>query len=315
MGRDTYQAPSPALNLTAITSTISWTTRPKLAWNFIPAADPGFHQPHFTSIRMRRSPEADFEVGGRRYGLFTHDWRVEPVSVWLSTKAEREMQPDLTLEQLEAALPRPLLVLSQPEFEESVRQALGDCTRPALLAANPLMRSRLVIKAVGSFAELAVASGVGRLVLLSGRGEREAELAEQAVRGTGADWTILRSTWFSQNFSEDHMLAHVLSGEVALPAGNTPEPFVDADDIADVAVAALTDDRHVGQLYELTGPRLLTFAQAVEEIAEAAGREVRYLPVSIEQHTAAAAEQGVPREAIGLLTYHTVRKRWRYART
>ena len=147
MGRDTYQAPSPALNLTAINSTIDWTTRPQLAWNFIPAADPAFHQPHFTSINMRRSPEADFEVGGRRYGLFTHDWRVEPVSAWLSMKAERESRPDLTLEQLEAALPRPLVVLSQPEFEEAVRQALRDYTRPDLLAANPLMRSRLVIEA------------------------------------------------------------------------------------------------------------------------------------------------------------------------
>jgi hypothetical protein len=147
IGRDAYQAPSPALNLAAITSTIAWVTHPKLAWNFIPTADPGFHQPHFTSIHMRRSPEADFEVGGRHYSVFAHDWRVEPASVWLSMKAEREMQPDLTLEQLEAALPRPVLVLSQPEFDQAVRQALRDYTRPDLLAANPLMRSRLVIKA------------------------------------------------------------------------------------------------------------------------------------------------------------------------
>lgn len=146
MGRDTYQAPSPALNLAAINSTIDWMTRPQLAWNFIVTADPGFHQPHFTSINMRRSPEADFEVGGRHYGLFTHDWRVDPASAWLRMKAERDPQPDLTLEQLEAALPRPLLVLSQPGFEEAVRQTLRDYTRPDLLATNPLMRSRLVIK-------------------------------------------------------------------------------------------------------------------------------------------------------------------------
>jgi uncharacterized protein YbjT (DUF2867 family) len=159
------------------------------------------------------------------------------------------------------------------------------------------------VEAVGSFAELAVRNGSRRLVLLAGRGEPEAELAEQAVRDSGADLTILRSTWFSQNFSEGYMLEHVLSGEVALPAGNTPEPFVDADDIADVAVAALTEDGHVGELYELTGPRLLTFAEAVEEIAKAAGREIRYVPVSIEEHAAAAAEQGVPAEVIDLLTY------------
>jgi uncharacterized protein YbjT (DUF2867 family) len=94
------------------------------------------------------------------------------------------------------------------------------------------------------------------------------------------DWEN-RSTWFAQNFSEDFWLEHVVSGEVPLPAAEVPEPFADADDIADIAVAALTDDRHVGELYELTCPRLLTFAEAVEEIAAAAGREIRYVPVSI----------------------------------
>ena len=159
------------------------------------------------------------------------------------------------------------------------------------------------VATVGSFAELAVEKGVRRLVLLAGRGEPEAELAEQAVRDSGADWTILRSTWFMQNFSEDYMLEHVLSGVVALPAGDVLEPFVDAEDIADVAVAALTEEGHVGQLYELTGPRLLTFAQAVAKISKAAGREIRYVPVSIEEHAAAAAEQGVPPEFVSLLTY------------
>src|SRR5918996_818501 len=159
------------------------------------------------------------------------------------------------------------------------------------------------VETVGSFAELAVESGVPRLVLLAGRGEPEAELAEDAVRDSGAVLTIVRSTWFAQNFSEDYWQEAILSGEVSLPAGDVPEPFVDADDIADVAVAALTDDRHIGQLYELTGPRLLTFAQAVDEISEASGREIRYVPVSIEEYAAAAAQQGVPAEVIELLTY------------
>ena len=149
---------------------------------------------------------------------------------------------------------------------------------------------------LGAFAELAVASGIPRLVLLSGRGEAEAELAEQAVRETGAEVTTLRSTWFSQNFSESYFLDGLLAGELALPAGNMPEPFVDADDIADVAVAALTEDGHVGEVYELTGPRLLTFADAVGEIAQATGREIRYVPISIEDFVAALEEQGVPAE-------------------
>lgn len=159
------------------------------------------------------------------------------------------------------------------------------------------------VETVGSFARLAVNSGVPRLVLLAGRGEHEAEQAEEAVRDSGADLTVVRSTWFMQNFSEDYMVEYVLAGEIPLPAGDTPEPFVDADDIADVAVAALTDDKHVGQLYELTGPRLLTFADASEEISRATGRDIRYVPVSIEEHAAAAAEHGVPGEVIDLLSY------------
>jgi uncharacterized protein YbjT (DUF2867 family) len=157
--------------------------------------------------------------------------------------------------------------------------------------------------AVRSFAELAVENGVRRLVLLSGRGEEEAQRSEQAVRDSGAEWTVVRSSWFSQNFSESFFLEPVLAGEVALPAGNVAEPFTDADDIADVAVAALTDDGHAGKLYEVTGPRLLTFAQAVEEIGQAAGREIRYVPVSIEQYASALAEHDVPDDLVQLLTY------------
>ena len=159
------------------------------------------------------------------------------------------------------------------------------------------------VESTRAFADLAVESGVPRLVLLSGRGEPEAERAEQAVAETGAALTVLRSTWFMQNFSEDYMLEHVLAGEIRLPAGDVPTPFLDADDIADIAVAALTDDRHVGQLYELTGPRSLTFAEAAAEIGTAAGREVRYTAVSLEEHAVEAAAHGVPHEVIELLTY------------
>jgi uncharacterized protein YbjT (DUF2867 family) len=157
-------------------------------------------------------------------------------------------------------------------------------------------------EALGGFADLAVESGVRRLVLSSGRGEDEALRAARAVRDSGAELTVLHSTWFAQNFSEGYWRDMVQAGELALPAAEVPEPFVDADDVADVAVAALTADRHVGEVYELTGPRLLTFAEAVEEISRALGREIRYLPVSIEEFAAASAEQGVPGEVVELLT-------------
>lgn len=156
---------------------------------------------------------------------------------------------------------------------------------------------------IGALARLAVEQGVQRLVLLSGRGEEEAERAERALQDAGAEWTIVRCSWFNQNFSESFILESVLAGEVALPVDGIPEPFVDAEDIADVATAALTESGHAGELYELTGPRLVTFAEAVGEIADASGRAVRFVPVSIDQFAAGLAEQGVPADVVGLLTY------------
>lgn len=131
--------------------------------------------------------------------------------------------------------------------------------RAAYLAYYPDLAVPGAAATVGDFARLAVQRGVRRLVLLSGRGEQEAQHAEKPVAEAGAEWTVVRATWFSQNFSESYLLDGVLSGRLALPVDGVPEPFVDADDIADVAVAALTEDGHAGQVYELTGPRLLTY--------------------------------------------------------
>ena len=156
---------------------------------------------------------------------------------------------------------------------------------------------------IGSFAQVAVSSGTRRLVLLSGRGEEESVACEKALAESGADCTILRCSWFSQNFSEGYMLEPVLSGHVFLPAGPVGEPFLDADDIADVAAAVLTRAGHAGQVYELTGPRLLAFADAVAEIAAVTGRPIGYTEVSAAGYAEALAAEGVPAEVIELLTY------------
>ncbi|PAQ05863.1 NAD(P)H-binding protein [Mesorhizobium temperatum] len=156
-------------------------------------------------------------------------------------------------------------------------------------------------EAVGAFANHAVASGVRRLVLLSGRSETEAQRAEEMLKASGADWTILRCAWFSQNFSESFLLDPLLAGEVALPVGTVGEPFVDADDIADAAVMVLTRQGHVGQLYELTGPRLLSFADAVAEIGKASGRDIRFKRISHAEFTAAVAGYELPAEFAWLL--------------
>jgi len=158
-------------------------------------------------------------------------------------------------------------------------------------------------EAVQAFAELAARSGTKRIVFLSGRGEEEAQRAERAVQKAGTEWTIVRCSWFNQNFSENYLLEPVHAGEVALPVPDVGEPFVDVEDIADVAALALTEDGHAGELYELTGPRLLTFAEAVQEIAEASGRQIAYIPISMDDYAAAMAEQDLPEDIVSLVTY------------
>jgi len=157
--------------------------------------------------------------------------------------------------------------------------------------------------AIRAFTELAVRSGVRRLVLLSGRGEPEAQRCEEIVKNSGAQWTVLRCSWFNQNFSENYLLEPILAGEVALPAPNVGEPFVDADDIADAAVAALTDDKHIGQLYELTGPKLLTFAEAIAQIARASGRKIRYVQIPMQAYVVALEQAQLPADFVALIKY------------
>lgn len=159
------------------------------------------------------------------------------------------------------------------------------------------------VEAVRSFAKAALEAGVRRMVLLSGRGEEEAQRAEQALQDTDADWTIVRASWFAQNFSESFLLDAVLAGEVALPAGRTKEPFIDAEDIADVVVEALTDASHIGQLYEVTGPRLLTFADAIGEVAEASGRSIRYKEILAEDYASLLEKHEVAPDYISLVMY------------
>jgi len=159
------------------------------------------------------------------------------------------------------------------------------------------------VAVVRSFVDLALDRDVHRIVLLSGRGEEEAQNAEEVLRESGTDWTIVRASWFMQNFSENFFRDGILDGELILPASDIPEPFVDADDIADVAAKALTEDGHFGQLYEVTGPRMLTFAEAVAEIGEATGRSLRFVQVSPEEYEAVLAEAGVPADFIWLVNY------------
>jgi uncharacterized protein YbjT (DUF2867 family) len=158
-------------------------------------------------------------------------------------------------------------------------------------------------QAVRAFTEQAAAAGAGRVVLLSGRGEEEAEAAERLVRHGPLPWTIVRCSWFAQNFSEHFLLDPILEGQVALPVDTVTEPFVDCDDVAEVAAEALLDDRHAGQLYELTGPRLLTFSDAVQEIARASARPIRFTTITPEEFTAGLTYAGLHRDEVSLVSY------------
>ncbi|PFG42714.1 uncharacterized protein YbjT (DUF2867 family) [Isoptericola jiangsuensis] len=145
--------------------------------------------------------------------------------------------------------------------------------------------------------------GVRRLVLLTGRGETEAQRAEATVAAVFPDRTVLRCAFFAQNFSESFFLDPVLDGVLALPVADVREPFVDLEDVADVAVAALTQDGHAGRVHELTGPRALTFAEAADAIAAASGRPVQHVPITADGFTAGLAAAGIPDDLVALLRY------------
>lgn len=157
--------------------------------------------------------------------------------------------------------------------------------------------------AIDRFSQLAVKAGVKKLVLLSGRGEPEAQACEQLIMKAGVDYTIIRASWFAQNFSEGYLLESVAAGHVVLPAPPVGEPFIDIDDIAAIAVEALTNDKHNGQVYEVTGPQLLTFEAAVQEIARATGKPIQYQQVPMEEYTAMLKEFNIPQDYSWLLNY------------
>lgn len=188
------------------------------------------------------------------------------------------------------------------EHPESWGPAL-DGASGAYISFYPDLAAPGAAEAVGTVAELAAASGLQRLVLLSGRGEEEAQRAEALAREAFGSLTVLRCSWFAQNFSEGYLLDPVLEGCAALPVGEIAEPFVDVDDIAEVATVALTEAGHAGELYELTGPRLLSFADPVGEIADATGRPVRFEAVPMQGYKAALLGAEVPEGVTALLEY------------
>ena len=154
---------------------------------------------------------------------------------------------------------------------------------------------------IRTFCEYARAAGLEHIVLLSGRGEEGAARAEQALRDSGLAWNVVQASWFAQNFSENFMLDGVLAGELVIPAGTSREPFIDIDDIADVAVAALLEPGLRNRLFEVTGPRAMTFAECVAEISAAAGYPVRLVELPLDDYIQALRDQDLPDYLVELL--------------
>lgn len=157
--------------------------------------------------------------------------------------------------------------------------------------------------AIQAFVQKAKRQGVKRVVLLSGRGEEEAQACEKIVLESGLEWTVVRASWFNQNFSEGAFIDMVLNGTITLPAGDQVEPFVDVDDIADVVVAALIQDFHNGEIYEVTGPRLMSMADIAADLSKATGRSITYVNVPHDAFVAEIANSGAPKEVTWMLDY------------
>ena len=157
--------------------------------------------------------------------------------------------------------------------------------------------------AIKQFCRVARQQNIKHLVLLSGRGEPAAQHCEEIVKESGIPWTIIRASWFNQNFSEGAFYDMVQDGVMALPIGNVGEPFVDVDDIADVAIAAFTEPGHTGQLYEVTGPRLLTFDDVAKELSAGLNKPVQFIQISTEVFEQEMLKQGVPVDTISMLLF------------
>ena len=193
-----------------------------------------------------------------------------------------------------------------PSFDWDDRETWAGALRgmdAAYVVYQPDLAMPSAADDIRAFTQIAREQGVRKLVLLSGRGVKEAEAAEQIVADSGLDWTFVRAAWFNQNFSEGDFAFMMQDGMIALPMGDAVEPIIDGDDIAEVVAVALTDPDLNGEALNVSGPEALTHGQIAAELSKAAGREIRYEPISMDQFRAAMTEIDVPTEYTDLLAY------------
>lgn len=158
-------------------------------------------------------------------------------------------------------------------------------------------------EAIQSLTYLAKELGVKKMVLLSGKGETEAEACEKIIMNSGIDFTIVRASWFNQNWSESFFLDPIISGEVALPMADVLIPFVDANDIAEVAAKVLLDDTYNGEIIEVTGPELITFRDIISIISKASNKKLNFYDITLEQYIDGMKHMQIPDDVVWLIEY------------
>lgn len=166
----------------------------------------------------------------------------------------------------------------------------------AYVAYSPDLAVPSAHSVIAAFVKAAEDAGLRRVVLLSQRNESHAEACEQLLKVSSLEWTILKPSWFAQNFSEGGFLEGVLGGEVSVPTSGAGEPFVDLEDVAEVAVAALIEEGHTSQTYEITGPDLITWDEAIARIAEVSERKVSFRACSEEEFESTLISVGFAEE-------------------
>jgi uncharacterized protein YbjT (DUF2867 family) len=188
-------------------------------------------------------------------------------------------------------------------YDPSTWNAALEGVKSAYLVFLPDLAVPGSIEIITAFTELAKKKGLKKLVLLSGRGEEEALKCEQIVLNCGIPSTVVRASWFAQNFSEYFWLGDVLKGQITIPENHAKEPFIDIDDIAEVVFAALTEEGHEGKTYEVSGPELLSFAEVAQKFSEGLERPVEINHVPMAEFKDSLSKAQVPQDVVDLLEY------------
>lgn len=187
----------------------------------------------------------------------------------------------------------------KPESWNDVLQGINQ----VYISFQPDLAVPSSLEAIKTLVQVCQKNQVKRLVLLSGRGEPEARACEQIVQNSGLEWTILRSSWFLQNFSEGIFLESISAGRVLFPKVETREPFVDLDDLCDLAFASLVTENHKNKLYELTGPELVSFRDVFETIAEVTNQTIPFEELPLDDYLSTLKEFGLPEDVLWLIDY------------